>query len=361
MALHSHCVSVSDLTESSFPGAAPLRPAPVERPRRVLLVDPDAAARAELARALASDGFEVREVAGADEARVALDSALAPPELVILETELEGTDGFTLCGQLRADSATADVPVFLLARRQEDFHRELAGGVGADDYLPRPVDVRDVVALARLMAGQRASESRHESHTSRLPLVHAVRALLAGARSGRVALREGDGWLAFRHGMVVDAGFGGQQGAPALRRLLCFGTGAYAVTFGPELNRGSLAVGREHLCAEVLPALERFESLRARGLPLAARLTVDFAQLAEQLPTLPGDVSELVRLFDGRRTVRAVLLECLFPEPVAYEAVIRLYMLGVLVPACLVEERERARGVPRFFEPVLTGASPALG
>lgn len=361
MVLHSHCVSVSDLTEPSFPAPSP-QPGPGRRPHRVLLVDPDMAARAELATALATAGFEVQEVSGAEAARAALAEALAPPELVIVETELEGTDGFTLCGQLRADTATADVPVFLLARRQEEFHRDLAGGVGADDYLPRPVASRDVVALARLMAGQRASEPRHESHTSRLPLVHAVRALLAGARSGRVVLSEGDGWLAFRHGVVVDAGFGGQQGAAALRRLLCFGTGAYAVTFGPELHRGSLGVDREHLCADVLPALERFESLRGVGLPLAARLTVDFAQLAAQLPTLPGDVHELVRLFDGRRTVRAVLLECRFPEAVAYEAVIRLYMLGVLVPACLVEERERARGhMPRFFEPVLTGAASALG
>lgn len=346
MPLHSHCVPLS---ESTLPTLAP--PGPGRRHPRVLLVDPDVAWRAELASGLAAAGFEVMEAAGAEEARAALGVGL--PRLLIAETALEGTDGFTFCEQLRADAATAQVPVLLLSRQQEEFHRELAGGVGAEDWLPRPVDVRDVVTLVRLNAGRGASEASCESHTARLPLGAAVRALLAGTRSGRVVLPECEGWLAFRHGVVVDAAFAGQQGPEALRRLLCFGIGAYTVAFGPEHTRGGFAVDREQMCTQLLPALERFESVRAVGLPLAARLTVDFAQLSAQLPSLPGDVTDLVRLFDGRRTVRAVLLESRFPEAVAYEALIRLYMLGVLVPACHVEERERARSVPRFFEPVL--------
>jgi hypothetical protein len=78
------------------------------------------------------------------------------------------------------------------------------------------------------------------------------------------------------------------------------------------------------------------------GLPLAARLTVDFEQLGAQRATVPADVSTLLGLLDGRRTVRTVLLDSPFQETQAYEALTRLYMLGVLVPACLVEERARS-------------------
>jgi CheY-like chemotaxis protein len=341
-----------------------MRRGPGRRRHLVLLVDPDTTWRTALALGLREAGFEVREVKGSDEAHGMLDRGRDLPHLVIAETGLEGTDGFTFCGELRADMATARVPVLLLSREQEEFHRDLAGGVGADDWLPRPVAVRDVVDLARLMAGRCASEP-YESHTARLPLAHAVRALLAGTRSGRVVLRESDGWLTFRHGLVVDAAFAGQHGAVALRRLLCFGTGAYTVGFGPEPLRGPALLDREQLLTQVLPALERFEALRTVGLPLAARLTVDFTQLSSQLAALPVDVNTLLRLLDGRRTVRTVLLESPFSETVAYEALIRLYMLGVLVPACLVEERERARGgeAPRFPEPTLEADSvyPPLG
>ncbi|XXF80371.1 response regulator [Myxococcaceae bacterium GXIMD 01537] len=360
MALTAPRVQIAEPAEPSQDSGPEARRGPGRRRPRVLLVDPDVAWRAELATGLAAAGFEVWEGIRAQEAWAALEKGGA--QLVIAEAALEGPeDGFSLCGQLRAEAATADVPVFLLARCGREEDRSVAGSVGADDYLPRPVAVQDVVTLARLVAGGRASESSHESHTARLPLSHSLRALLAGARSGRLVLRDVDGGLTFRHGVVVDAAFAGQQGVTALSRLLCFGTGAYAVRFGPEQHRATLSVDREQLCTYVLPALERFESLRGVGVPLAARLTVDFAQLSRQLPVLPEDVTELVRLFDGRRTVRAVLLECRFPEALAFEAIIRLYMLGVLVPACLVEERERARDVPRFFEPALAAVPRAPG
>ena len=329
---------------------------------RVLLVDSDAGAQAALAAALMEAGFEVLMVGGAHAAMGALSPDSALPHMVITEVELPDGDGFSLCGQLRADPRTAHLPVLLLARQQEDFHRDLAAGVGADDYLPRAVPVQDVVALARLKTGRRTGEAAFESHTARLPLAHLARALLAGVRSGRVVLAGGEGWFALRHGLVVDAMFLGVRGSLAFRRMLCFATGAYAVVFGPELHKGSFTMYRAYLCETVLPGLERFDALRARGLPLASRLTVDFARLAEVLSTLPEDVGEVVRLFDGRRTLRAMLLECHFPEAVAYEASTRLFSLGVLVPACLVEERERARcgaTVPDFFEPTPAPASPA--
>ncbi|MBZ4333229.1 PleD family two-component system response regulator [Corallococcus sp. AS-1-12] len=331
-------------------------------------------ARPVVAAALAREGFRPVHVDGA---RAALELLgvdpggtrpdAAPPEskaerprLVIIDADLPDGDGFSLCGVLRADPKSAHLPVLLVAKCAEEFHRDLAAGVGADEYLVEPVDARDVAVLARLKAGRRGEEDVYDAHTATLPLVALMRALLSGVRSGRVVLSEAAGALVFRHGQVVDATFHGERGCLAFRRLLCFGSGAYTVTFGPELQRGSFSMDRPFLCDQVVPGLERFEQLRVKGLPLAARLTVDFNRLARELPSLPEDVEQVVRLFDGRRTVRAMLLECRFPEALAYEAATRLFMLGVLVPAILVEERERAResaGPPRLFEPVLAPES----
>ncbi|RKI63405.1 DNA-binding response regulator [Corallococcus sp. AB049A] len=327
-------------------------------------------ARPRVAEALAREGFEPVLVDGARAAlaRLGVEPGgtlpdLAPsdvkndaPRLVIIDADLPDGDGFSLCGVLRADPRSSHLPVLLVAKHAEEFHRDLAAGVGADEYLVEPVDAHDIAVLARLKAGRRGEEDVYDAHTTTLPLVSLMRALLSGVRSGRVVLSEEEGVLIFRHGLVVDATFHGERGSLAFRRLVCFGSGAYTVTFGPELHRGTFSMDRAFLCDQVEPGLERFEQLRVKGLPLAARLTVDFTRLSQELPSLPEDVEQVVRLFDGRRTVRAMLLECRFPEALAYEAATRLFMLGVLVPAILVEERERAResaGPPRLFEPVL--------
>ncbi len=326
---------------------------------RVLLVEPDAQYRSLLGTGLAEAGFEVAVVATAEEAREELAAVSCLPHLVVAETELAGMDGFTFCNHLRANLRTAQLPVFLIASRRQASHPELAASVGADDYLTKPVTAQDVVALARLMAGRRSGEAEYEAHSARLPLTDMARALLAGTRSGRVVLKEGDGFFAFRDGRVVDARFQGERGVLGFRRLLGFGSGVYGVTFGPELHRGSLLMDLLFLRHQVLPALERFERLREVGVPLAARLTVDFQRLAEHLSELPDEVVGLLRLFDGRRTVRSVLLECRLTEVVALETTMHLFVLGVLVPACHVEERERVREAPRFFEPPAEAARVA--
>jgi DNA-binding response OmpR family regulator len=327
---------------------------------RVLLVEPDAQYQSLLGTGLAEAGFEVAVVATAEGAREELAAASCLPHLVVAETELAGMDGFTFCNLLRADLHTAQLPVFLIASRREVFHPELAASVGADDYLTKPVTAQDVVALARLKAGRRSAEAEYEAHSARLPLTDIARALLAGTRSGRVVLKEGDGFFAFRDGRVVDARFQGERGVLGFRRLLSFASGVYGVAFGPELHRGTLLMDLPFLRHQVLPALERFERLREVGVPLAARLTVDFQGLAEHLSSLPDEVVALVRLFDGRRTVRTVLLECRLTEVVAFETTMHLFVLGVLVPACHVEERERVPDAPRFFEPHLEAARVAL-
>jgi CheY-like chemotaxis protein len=321
------------------------------RRMRVLLVEPDAQFRSVLGAGLAESGFEVALVATAEEALAELTHCPILPSLIVSATELEGKDGFTFCSQLRAEPRTAQVPVFLVASRREAFHSERATNSGADDFLSKPVRVQDMVALARLKAGRRCTEQQFEAHSARLHLTEIARALLAGMRSGRVVLKDGTGFFAFRNGRVVDASFEGLRGVPGFRRLLAFGSGVYAVTFGSELHRGSLLMDLPFLSTQVLPALERFERLREVGVPLVARLAVEFPRLAEHLSTLPDEVISLVRLFDGRRTVRAVLLECRFTEVVAFEAIMQLFVMGVLVPASHVEERERVQGeLPGFLE-----------
>lgn len=317
----------------------------------VLVVEPDERTRSLLHGGLTSQGFEVLAAASGEEALRFLSPDRPLPAIVFAESDLRQGDGFALCQQIRSDQRTADLPIVLLSRTAESYHRELAGGAGADQYLPKPLYLNDVIALARLMGGRSSSEARYEADTARLPLAHALRAMLSGVRAGRIEMQRERAFIAFREGRVVDCGFEDHRGEEALARLLLLGNGGYVVMFGPGLARGTMEFSLESLCRKTLPRLARWNKLVDRSVPLQAELVVDFAKLKTVIQTLPDEVNTVLRLFDGHRNVRSVISESTMDEVMALEVVTRLYVMGVLTPA-VAEEIRPLSVAPAFFDPV---------
>lgn len=353
---------------SAIPQQIPIPLRPVQqssgaedRPPLVLVVDPDDGSRATLELVLGREGFQVVSVTSAPEAlRELLGPGRPLPDAVVVESRLDGPDGFDLCGQLRIETRTAQLPVLLLGRQPENFHGEMASHAGADEYLARPIFGRDVAALVRLATAAPSPEGALRLSTSQLPLPQLLRALLAGVRSGRVEVKERKGQLAFRRGRVIDASFGSLEGREALTRMLLLAEGEYEVRFGPSLGAGSISLNLKELVSGVFPRLLRWQSLLARSLPLEAVLAVDFPQLAQALEGLPDGVNPILRLFDGRRTVREVLMDSEAPETSALEVATRLYSLGVIAPWPRPEEQGHLPlSAPPLFQPAL-GDSLAL-
>lgn len=110
----------------------------------VLVVDDDAALRGLLTRYLTENGYAVTAVADG----VAMSSALTEhqPDLVILDLMLPGDDGFTLARRLRSGG---DIPIVMLSARGEDVDRIVGLEIGADDYLPKPFNPRELLARIR--------------------------------------------------------------------------------------------------------------------------------------------------------------------------------------------------------------------
>ena len=110
----------------------------------ILIVDDDRDIRTLLADYLETNGY--RALCAAD--GVAMWKALgeARPDLVVLDLNLPGDDGLTLCRKLRADST---VPVIMLTARNEPLDRILGLEMGADDYLPKPFEPRELLARIR--------------------------------------------------------------------------------------------------------------------------------------------------------------------------------------------------------------------
>ena len=120
----------------------------------ILLVD-DEPSITELARMyLERDGYRVEEVADGESA---LDAAAKQkPALIVLDVMLPKVDGFDVCRRLR--SAGDQVPIIMLTARDEDIDKILGLELGADDYLTKPFNPRELTA--RVKAILRRSEAK---------------------------------------------------------------------------------------------------------------------------------------------------------------------------------------------------------
>ena len=111
---------------------------------RLLLVDDEPALREPLADYLSRQGFAVTQAANAAEARQHLRDSR--PDLVLLDIMMPGEDGLSLCRHLGEALA---IPVILLTARGEATDRIVGLEIGADDYVIKPFDPRELVARIR--------------------------------------------------------------------------------------------------------------------------------------------------------------------------------------------------------------------
>jgi len=110
-------------------------------PTRLLLVDDEASLREPLAEYLTRQGFAVTQAESAAVARSLLLNET--PELVLLDIMMPGEDGLSLCRHL---IEAKDVPVILLTARGEATDRIIGLEIGADDYVVKPFEPRELVA-----------------------------------------------------------------------------------------------------------------------------------------------------------------------------------------------------------------------
>ena len=107
----------------------------------ILVVDDDAEIRSLLREYLQKNGYRVTVVADGKGLETAMTTAR--PDLVVLDLMLPGEDGFSLCRGLRARSS---VPVIMLTARGEETDRIVGLEMGADDYLAKPFNPRELLA-----------------------------------------------------------------------------------------------------------------------------------------------------------------------------------------------------------------------
>ncbi len=123
---------------------------PESRPR-ILIVDDEPDLLAVLRFGLEAEGFDVLD---ASDGVRGLDLARAQaPDLIVPDLMLPRMDGYKVCRALKFDDRYRRIPVFILSARSGETDRRLALDLGADEYMTKPYEVRDLVARIRSKLG----------------------------------------------------------------------------------------------------------------------------------------------------------------------------------------------------------------
>lgn len=111
--------------------------------RKILIVDDDAFIRRPLEFILRAEGYQASTASDGEEClrKVRADR----PDLIFLDVMMPGRDGFDVCGALKADPATASIPVILLSAKGQERDRQLGLDLGAEDFISKPYSPQEVV------------------------------------------------------------------------------------------------------------------------------------------------------------------------------------------------------------------------
>jgi two-component system phosphate regulon response regulator OmpR len=124
-----------------------------EQSDKILVVDDDQRLRQLLERYLREQGFVARAVENAE----AMDRAMAREhyDLLVLDLMMPGEDGLSICRRLRG--AKSDIAIIMLTAKGDDIDRIVGLELGADDYLPKPFNPRELVARVNAVLRRRVA------------------------------------------------------------------------------------------------------------------------------------------------------------------------------------------------------------
>lgn len=128
---------------------------------KILVVDDERHIAELISLYLMKEGYETREVY---DGRKAMEEFYSfKPELVILDVMLPGMDGYQICTTIRKDS---DVPIIMLTARSDTFDKVLGLEMGADDYIVKPFEPKEMVARVKaVLRRYEKSEDKDSSKT----------------------------------------------------------------------------------------------------------------------------------------------------------------------------------------------------
>jgi DNA-binding response OmpR family regulator len=331
--------------------------------QKLLLVDADPRSVRVLEVSLKKAGYSVTTAADGLDALAKIESMT--PDLVLSDTRLPKLDGYTLVRRLKERPEWSTIPVVFLTSQKsiEDKIRGLE--LGVEDYLTKPIFVRELIARVNLLLAKRTQENiaanrsptsgrtRFSGSTQDMAVVDLLQTFEVSRKSGVVHLRGGaqDARIYFRDGKVVDAELGKLRGEEAIYRALIWNEAAFEVEFKSIANEDIVDGSTQAILMEGMRRVDEWGRLCEQLPPLATVFEIDHQELLERLNEIPDELNGILRLFDSARALSDVVDDSPFEDLSTLSTISKLYFEGLLVPRPEPAAEDAQREVAKVGHP----------
>jgi CheY-like chemotaxis protein len=235
----------------------------------------------------------------------------------------------------------------VLLTSQKSIEDKIRGlELGVEDYLTKPIFVRELIARVNLLLAKRTQESiaanrsptsgrtRFSGSTQDMAVVDLLQTFEVSRKSGVVHLRGGaqDARIYFRDGKVVDAELGRLRGEEAIYRALIWNEAAFEVEFKTVSNEDIVEGSTQAVLMEGMRRVDEWGRLCEQLPPLSTVFEIDHEELLERLNEIPDELNGILRLFDSARALSDVVDDSPFEDLSTLSTISKLYFEGLLVP-----------------------------
>jgi DNA-binding response OmpR family regulator len=309
--------------------------------KQLLLVDADPRSVRVLEVSLKKAGYNVTTASDGADALAKIE--FSTPDLILSDTRLPRLDGYELVRRLKDNGEFATIPVVFLTSQKsiEDKIRGLE--LGVEDYLTKPIFVRELIARVNLLLARRTQErlatsvptsarTRLSGSLEDMGVVDLLQTFEVSRKSGVARISHGrhEAHVYFRDGKVVDAEFGRLRGEEAVYRALIWNSGSFEVEFRPVQNEDIIPTSTQGLLMEGMRRVDEWGRLLEQLPSLTTIFEIDHEQLLERLNEIPDELNGILRLFDGRRTLIDVVDDSPFEDLSTLSTISKLYFEGLL-------------------------------
>jgi CheY-like chemotaxis protein len=311
--------------------------------QKLLLVDADPRSVRVLEVSLKKAGYSVTTATDGLDALAKIESLT--PDLVLSDTRLPKLDGYTLVRKLKERNEWSAIPIVFLTSQKsiEDKIRGLE--LGVEDYLTKPIFVRELIARVNLLLARRTQENitasrttlagrtRFSGSTQDMAVVDLLQTFEVSRKTGVCHLHGGthDAHIYFRDGKVVDAELGRLRGEEAIYRALIWNEAAFEVEFKTIGNEDVIGGSTQAILMEGMRRVDEWGRLCEQLPPLTTVFEIDHQQLLDRLNEIPDELNGILRLFDGERTLSQVVDDSPFEDLSTLSTITKLYFEGLLV------------------------------
>lgn len=239
------------------------------------------------------------------------------PDLIISETQLPDGDGFAFCARLQEDEILRSIPFVFMVDAQDTKSRVKGLEVGAAEVLTKPLYIRDVAYRIEVLLATHSKSildgtdgETVEGSLKDATMVDLLQMIEHERKSGTINL-ERAGLLAgvyFKQGDIIDAICGKLQGEEAIYRLMLWPKGRFTIRYH-ELERSVDHVPKNstELLIEGMLRLDKWTKMVSTLPNLKRVFEADYDKMGKVMREYPKEVGQLIRLFDGERTLRNVM------------------------------------------------------